>query len=569
MPETSILSLPGEPLRLHAVRRARSAERIKPFEAAMQALGEALGTAFVTGDAVLRAKWSRTTLPQGTTPSAVVRPGSTEDVQAVMRIATRYRLLVHPISTGRNWGYGDACAAADGQILLDLGRLNRVLDVNSELAYATVEPGVTQGQLADELEARGVPLWMDATGAGPDTSLIGNTVERGFGHSPHGDRFQHVCGLEVVLPDGRLLRTGFGHFRNAQSAQVYRWGVGPFLDGLFTQGNFGVVTRMTFWLQPKPEAFRACFFSLKDEARLPDLIEALRPLRLRGTLRTPVHIANDLRMVAMNQRYPWEEMQGATPLAPDLRLRLRKANGIGAWCGSTGLYGSRAEVRAAESEVRRALKRVPGLQFFFVDERKLGWIKRLAGWCKRLKLAKGLVAAAEKMDMGFRLLQGRSPRVCMQGGLWRARNKSAGATDPRDAGAGFLWLSPVLPMTREHLARVDQLVLPIFAKYGFDYQVTLSMVTERALCAVMTVCFDKQDHEDAARARACHDELLAALLEAGYPPYRSGHLTTPHLGAASEVFFGVTAQLKAALDPAGILSPGHYEPGRFTHGMGT
>ena len=93
----------------------------------------------------------------------------------------------------------------DGSVLLDLSRMNRIVDFNEDLAYVTVEPGVTQGQLYAFLRERGSRLWMDATGASPDCSLIGNTMERGFGHTPYGDHFAQVCGLEVVLPDGQCI----------------------------------------------------------------------------------------------------------------------------------------------------------------------------------------------------------------------------------------------------------------------------------------------------------------------------------------------------------------------------
>src|SRR5262249_25748645 len=151
----------------------------------------------------------------------------------------RRNLAVHPISCGKNWGYSDACATSDGQVLLDLRRMNRIIEVNEELAYATIEPGVSQGQMAEYLEEHHPNLWMDVTGAGPDASIVGNTLERGFGHTINGDRFLNSCGMEVVLADGRILTTGLGHYENAHAAPVYKWGIGPYLDGIFTQSNLG------------------------------------------------------------------------------------------------------------------------------------------------------------------------------------------------------------------------------------------------------------------------------------------------------------------------------------------
>ena len=115
--------------------------------------------------------------------------------------------------------------------------MNRIVDFNQDLAYVTVEPGVTQAQLYQFLQERKAGLWMDATGSSPDSSLIGNTVERGFGHTPYGDHFANSCAYEVVLPSGDVVETGFARYSNAQAAEAYRWGSGPVLDGLFTQSK--------------------------------------------------------------------------------------------------------------------------------------------------------------------------------------------------------------------------------------------------------------------------------------------------------------------------------------------
>ena len=155
-----------------------------------------------------------------------MRPGNRDEVQSVVRIANRFRVPIYPFSTGKNWGYGSRVPVTDG-VLLDLGRLNRILDFDESLAYVTLEPGVTQRQLFAFLRDRGSRLWMDATGASPDCSIIGNTLERGFGHTPMGDHCSNVCGLEVVLPTGDCIDTGFARFPSARTGALSRWGIGP------------------------------------------------------------------------------------------------------------------------------------------------------------------------------------------------------------------------------------------------------------------------------------------------------------------------------------------------------
>ena len=103
--------------------------------------------------------------------------------------------------------------------------------------------------------------------------------------------------MEVVLADGRVLNTGFGHYPDAKAARVYRYGLGPFLDGLFSQSNYGIVTKIGLWLLPEPEVFNFYYFKVSSREGLAELIDQIRPLRMAGILRTAIHIGNDYRRV--------------------------------------------------------------------------------------------------------------------------------------------------------------------------------------------------------------------------------------------------------------------------------
>src|SRR5688572_23228 len=265
------------------------------LESALDEWRSALKPEAVSTAADVLDRYSRTTGIHSTRPLAILFPHSTEETVALVKVASHRRIPLHPISKGKNWGYGDATPPADGQVVVDFSRMNRILELNRDSAYVVVEPGVTQGQLARHLADTGSGLWMDATGAGPDASIVGNALDRGFGHTRYGDHFQTFCGLQIVLADGRVLDTGFGHFKEARARWVFRYGIGPFLDGMFSQSNFGIVTRMGLWLMPEPETFRAFFFSTPDDSRIADLVDRLSPLKKQALLPSAVHIANDLR----------------------------------------------------------------------------------------------------------------------------------------------------------------------------------------------------------------------------------------------------------------------------------
>src|SRR3954447_14710117 len=311
---------------------------------------------------------------------ALLFPGSVEDVIECLSIATRHGIALYPVSTGKNWGYTSGAPTSDA-VILNLSRMNRILDFNEELGYVTIEPGVTQRQLFDFLQSRKSKLWMDPTGASPDCSIIGNTVERGFGHTPYSDHFAHSCDWQVVLPSGDVIQTGMGEMPGAKAAPLYRWGVGPFVDGLFSQSNLGIVTRITVWLMPAPECVEAFFFKVDRDEDLPQLLDALRPLRMDGTLKSACHIGNDYKVLCGLQAYPWQETAGATPLRPEVLSQIAKKLNFGAWNGSGALYGTKRQVAEARRLVRQALKgKVQRLKF--LDERKLGLARRFAKFAK-------------------------------------------------------------------------------------------------------------------------------------------------------------------------------------------
>jgi len=195
-------------------------------------------------------------------PSAAVAPKSVEEVQAVLRAASRFGVPVWPVSMGKNFAYGGAAPRQRGTVVLDLKRMNRVLEVNEDVGYALVEPGVSFFDFAKALAGKRV--WMSGP-AHSWGSVIGNALEHGVGYTPYGVHAETICGLEVVLANGEVVRTGMGAVDGTQEWQVYRHGYGPVWDGVFTQSNFAVVTKMGVWLMPEPEGMAGVRISVPRE----------------------------------------------------------------------------------------------------------------------------------------------------------------------------------------------------------------------------------------------------------------------------------------------------------------
>jgi 4-cresol dehydrogenase (hydroxylating) flavoprotein subunit len=477
-------------------------------------------------------------------------------VQEVVRIAARFRCPLYTISGGKNWGLGDACPTGPGQTIVDLRRLNAIREINTELGYAVVEAGVTQQQLYERLREDAPNLMFDATGAGPEATIVGNIMERGFGHSPYGDRYHHSCNYEVVLADGELLRTGFGQFDNCKTAHLLKAGLGPSLDGLFTQSNLGVVTSLTVWLMPKPERLEAFAFSVVSDEALPDIIEALRPLRMNGVLTSTIHIANDLRVISSKRQYPWGLAGGVTPLPEGVRRSLQREYGVGAWNVLGGLYGSRAMIRGAQQALRKALRGIARPQF--INDYRLTWAHQLLACGSRFGVGKRLSKRLASASSVFALLKGEPVADHLAGCRWRNPAAASGeVNDPLDRGDGLIWLSPTLPMTSRDAAAVNDLARDVLEAYGFDALITFVTISGRAMCSPLTITYDAKDKGSRARAAACYDCLATTMIQSGYYPYRLG-IQSMDLMRRDASGHAEVSTFKRALDPLNLLAPGRY-----------
>jgi 4-cresol dehydrogenase (hydroxylating) len=401
-------------------------------------------------------------------------------------------------------------------------------------------------------------LWMDCTGAGPEASLVGNTLERGFGHTRYGDHVQTTCGMEIVLADGRVVNTGFGHCANAKAKHVYRYGVGPFIDGLFSQSNLGIVTKIGVWLMPEPERFCFFFINLERDEDVEPLIDRLRPLRLKGVLESAVHIANDYRIFSSRMRYPFEETGGAAPLPEELRLKFRRALDIGAWNVAGSIGGTPEFVRGARRALRRAVGRLGRL--VFVDDRFARRAESILRFLNRFGLARRYMDLLVSVRPVFATAKGIPTTDAIRGTYWRLRQEPPGGADPLEAGAGVMWVSPVLPMLGRDAREVMAIVEPIFKRHRFEPLATFTLINERAVIGVLNMVFDHNVPEEVAAAESCYRESIEAMAAAGYPLYRTGPGTFGSLVDMEDPFWQVVTQIKAALDPKDIIARGRYVP---------
>ncbi len=471
--------------------------------------------------------------------SAAVAPGSVEQVQQIVRIANKYKIPLYTISTGRNLGYGGSAPVYSGSVIVDLKRMNRVLEVNDQEAYALVEPGVSFMDLYRYFEEHNHPFMVSTPEPGWG-SPIGNALDHGA--SPvAGDNFRMVVGVEVVLANGEVLRTGMGATQNSRLWQNYRYGFGPYIDGIFSQSNFGIVTKMGFWLIRKPEVQTSFIVTSFNSDDLYPLVNTIQLLREQGILfssgaGSPIRSANN-------------HTDGASPMhLPEVNALLAKRD-----CGSPAawnqlgreknipvsmalgaLRGPARMVAAGLEQARDVFSKIPGVSF-----------KQNTTYHFPLKPEQ--VDVAERVTLGMPNFWAFS-RIAVQG-----------------TSHGHYYFSPVIRATAEDIFAVNTTVRNVLLDSGdtdlaerFGWQAGFGLPSKAYILLYEFLITDDTAVND--RRRDIFKRLAEACGERGWAEYRSPaafqDLVMNQYSFNDHALLHFLETIKDAIDPNGILSPG-------------
>jgi len=448
--------------------------------------------------------------------SAAVAPYTAEEVQAVVRAANEFKIPIYPISTGRNLAYGGSAPAYSGSVVLDLKRMNRVLEVDEDNAFALVEPGVSYFDLYNYIEERNLNVWIDPPDPGWG-SVIGNALDGGGGWTayPYRDHFGAHCGMEVVLGDGELVRTGMGAVPDSKTWQENKWGYGPWVDGLFRQGNMGVVTKMGFWLMPKPEALISGTARVPNDAGATGLMNVLNLLENQGIV------------------------NGST--------NLNGAPGSG-WSLSLPIYGPENVIRAQLDYARTKFEAIEGCTFtedlFF-----------------RLPLS----------DDDFQRVQSGGAGAVRNEAFVGIPNLSTFAMlgrspfQPNPAG-GHIGFSPIIPRSGEELVRFrnwyQQNAAEVSGGENLGIIGPVFMTNwERSLVGLIMFPISK-DPEYNGKIRGAFERWVELAAAEGWTEYRAPtvyqDLVADTYSFNNGALTRMREKIKDAVDPNGIISAGRY-----------
>jgi 4-cresol dehydrogenase (hydroxylating) len=499
-------------------------------------VGDALGSAHINTSDDTLTRYGENTLPGGDRrPAAVIYPGSTDEVAQVVKAANAHKVPLYPVSTGNNMGLGTRAAPREGMVVLDLGRrMNRILEVDEKMGYAAVEPGVSFQMLADELKRRGGQWMISVTSGPPEGGMIGNAMDKGAGYGPLFDHFGFSCGMEVVLGNGEVLRTGDGSIDRPGDPSaddglvnwhVSKYAFGPILDGLFAQSNYGIVTRLGVWFLPRPPAIRSFHFAFPDDADLEEVIELCRPLKMSNFVPTLFRVANDLYVIGSEQPSPaYAASNGTRSISDDERKDLQRAHGLGSWNVSGAFYGPSME--AMEPQIQRMVSH-------FGASGKATYIPHEEA------LEKPALACAISSISG-------EPTTTELGLLkWRP-------------GGGNAWFTPGTPMDGKVANQFQEIGRKIYEDNGLDYTV-MNVCGPRFARGLHVIGFNREDPDENARAARTYEQLAETFFDHGIGVGRAPlDWHDFHLAKTMPAFRDTVQAIKDALDPNGVLAPGRY-----------
>lgn len=475
--------------------------------------------------------------PDEKVASAAVAPATVEQIQKILAIANRYSIPLYTISTGRNLAYGGSAPVYSGSVVLDLKRMNRILEVSEENAYALVEPGVSYFDLYRYIRERGLKLWIDCPDPGWG-SLVGNALDHGAGRTPlpYRDHFDAHCGLEVVLANGQVVRTGMGAIPGSKLWQQTKYGAGPLIDGIFSQSNFGIVTKMGFWLMPEPEASMSARISVPRHDDVIPFVRILASLMYVNTVNCNFSVLSPVFLAPPNAETValFDKPDGGTA---EEWNRYAASKGLRFWETELRFFGPPKVMAAQWEHVKERLSVISGVKFedgetthFPLSDAQIGALSDVAHF--------GVPSLRVFSSLASSMNTEKAPIT------------------------GHLDASVILPLSGEALLSAHRVFARLFREAGLNHSLGFAMSYHWRTFIMFQGLQISADRELNAKVRATYEAIVDVASKHGWGLYRTH---TAFMDKVMNTYsynehslLHLHSMLKDAVDPKGILSAGRY-----------
>ncbi|MDC8786182.1 FAD-binding oxidoreductase [Roseateles koreensis] len=332
------------------------------------------------------------------------------------------------------------------------------------------------------------------------------------------------------------------------------------LDGLFFQGNFGVVTSACFRLLPRPPKQVAVSLALRHERDLPLFLNLLAQLKRERIMSSVTHVGNRARTRASLMHGIVGYLEAHAGLSGEaLGEQAQRALEIVApdqWTSLGGISGTSRQVAAAMAEIKSRMRGISRVTFIDDDKLDLGYAVlhslRMIPWAR----ANAAAIAAIRPLHG--LASGIPTDAAIDNLLWRFGRTDLPAERLAESNCGVLFVSPALPMNGVFSTSVVQGMVALATTFSHELYVTINIETENSMVAVTNLLFDRSDAEACMRAKACADALHAYVKSRGLEVYRARVDMMSEVVGVSAEYWSTVRKLKNVFDPDNVISPGRY-----------
>ncbi|WP_104129671.1 chorismate mutase [Cryobacterium sp. N21] len=438
---------------------------------------------------------------------AILRPHSVEQVAEIIRaFQSGAEPPLYAVSTGCNWGLGSRGAVEDDSVRLELDGLNQIRDISVANGWAVIEPGVTQHDLTTRL--LGSRRILNVTASSAHTSILGNALDRGVGL--RRQRLHDLVGVEVIMPDGELVRLGWWPHESGSAPNAA--GLGPSLLSLFSQSDLGIVTAGVIRLIARPEVQHVLRLSFGAD-RLVLVVDAIRRWQAQGLFQGVLKIYD----ATSSTSYGSKDEDG-------YRAHLSVGGTAASVSALLGILTDEASETGLFSSIDRSDQKPPT-----EDD-----------------------TVARVVEAGF------AGDTSLHEQMLRAATGSE-ATMVDTHGGGWIFFLPLIPYTGADVQSALCLLDEVHEQTGVRAGATINALDSDVIDLVVSLRFDRSNEEEAAKAHRALDRLYESFTESGYWPYR---LDTEHSAWADRLgnpaARALGRRLKAMLDPDQVIAHGRY-----------
>lgn len=485
-----------------------------------------------------------------------------------LKLANALKFNLYPVGTNKNWGYGSFhVSSARPNVILDLARLCKIIATDKELGLVTLGPGVTQKQLYDFLVENNWHYMVPVTGAGPEAGIVSNALERGYGITPHNDHFYACTALKAFIPHPELCEN---QYESAISAfdrsgsdfidKSYKWGLGPYIDGLFTQSNLGIVSEMTIRLAPKPERFSAFYLRVFHEAQFEETVALVKDiLKNYAGIVGSINIMDRRRLISITAENP-NGFESNILMSEQQINDIAAQNQLPHWLVVGSIYGDKEIVMATKKAFKKKARAIGPV--LFSDSKRIKAATHFLKFLPKISIIKKITSQLASLQEGTDIMLGIPNQVALPLPYWRnpivRPNKNVELSPAKD-NCGLLWYAPLIKMTTSSLDMFVRFIRETTPKYGIEPLITFTNLKHDCVDSTVPIVFDLHQPKQIKNAHDCLNELIQKGADYGFVPYRLDVKQQQNLDE-NNMFWQTTNLIKDAFDPNRVLSPCRYNP---------